>query len=139
MSDPVSYPDVEVLVKDYLAAALPDYVGDVTVGVGVPSDWKKSSLPHVQVASDGFVRFDHRCVARAQIRLVAWSTSTSASKALAVAALAVLESHPGGGGVASVQPFTGALPARDDATGAELASCSARVIVRSIPLEPFGS
>lgn len=136
----VTYPDVEVLVKDYLAEHLPDFIGDVTVGVGVPTEWVKSeSASHVQVASDGFVRFDDRCVARAAIRLVAWSNGTSESKALASLALGVLCSHGGGAGIVNARPFTGPLPSRDTATGAELAAVTCRVIVRSTRLEPLGS
>lgn len=136
----VVYPDAEILVKDYLADQLPDYIADVTVGIGVPTDWVKGeSKTHLQVDFDGYVRYDHRCVARAAMRLVAWSNRTTESKALASLALAVLCAHPGGGGISNARPFTGPLPSRDSATGAELAAVTARVIVRSIPLEPLGS
>ena len=125
----VTYPDAERLVVDYLAGLLTE-----TVGVGVPSSWKKGSDDHLQVQLDGTPRLEHPAIAHATIRLVARSSSTTAAKALAAKAMGLLCAHPGDGEIASTGPYTGVLPARDPDTGAELASVTCRVSLRSTPI-----
>lgn len=130
----VTYPDVEALVQDYLAAEMATVEPAVEVSVGVPAGWKKGSPTHVQVASDGIPRLEHPVLAHATVRLVARASSTGEAKRIAGIALGLLAAHPGGGGIASTAPFTGPLPGRDPDTGAELASATARVTVRSVPI-----
>lgn len=132
--EPRTFPDVEKLVRAYLADQFAEFDPDVTVGVGVPTDWTPESPAHVQVASDGIFSIVHRILAHATIRLVAWSSSTSISKELAGVALGLLCAHPSGGGIVVARPTTGPLPARDEANRAELAAVTARVTVRSIPV-----
>lgn len=139
MADPYAVADVERLVRDYLADALADVHPDVTVTIGVPTNWTPRSAPHLQVTSDGVFAFESVAIAHCAVRLVAWSDSTTTSKAIAANALGLLAAHPGGNGIAVARPTTGPLPARDTETGGELAAVTARVTVRTIPIEPSGS
>lgn len=135
----VTYPDVEHLVRVYLEEEMAAVEPDVTVSVGVPAAWKKTSPTHVQVVSDGVPLLKHPIVAHATVRLVARAQSTGEAKRVAGIALGLLAAHPGGGGIASTIPFTGPLPGRDPDTGADLASVTARVTVRSIPISAASS
>lgn len=130
-----TYPDVERLVVDYLTANLDD---PATVAVGVPTSWQPGDR-HLQVDLDGTPVMDHPITAHSTIRLVGWAESTSEAKALAMRAHGVLLAHPGGDGIAAVRALTGVFPAHDSKTGAEIASVTARVSVRSVEIEPSGS
>lgn len=133
----IEYPDAERLSVDYLTTELDD--GDTTVGVGVPDGWTKTDPAHLEVALDGTPVLHHPMFAHATIRLVARAATTTEAKRLVTRGLGVLCAHPGGDGIATVRPLTGPLPARDPKTEAELASVTARVTVRSTPIEPSGS
>lgn len=139
MPKAVTYPDVEHLVVDYLTIELADVEGDVTCGVGVPERWKPGSPSHVQVVSDGVPTRDGTVAAHAIVRLVARAATTTEAKRLAGVALGLLAAHPGGGGIARTRALTGPLPAREPETGAELASTTARVTLRSTPIVPAAS
>lgn len=130
----VTYPDVERLVVDYLTEELADVEPDVTCGVGVPDGWDATSPGHVRVVSDGIPVVAHPVVAHAVVRLVAYAVSTTEAKHLAGVAIGLLAGHPGGDGIATTRYLTGPLPAQDPETGAELASATARVSIRSIPI-----
>jgi hypothetical protein len=125
----VTYPDAERLVVDYLTPLL-----DESVGVGVPAGWTATSPDHLQVVLDGTPRLEHPVIAHATIRLVARSASTTRAKALASKAMGLLCAHPSDDSIAGTGPYTGVLPARDPETGAELASVTCRVTVRSTPI-----
>lgn len=131
-----TYPDVERLVVDWLTSELDE--PDCTVGVGVPAAWQPGDK-HLQVDLDGTPRMDHPVAAYATVRLVAWADSTTDAKRLAMRAHGVLLAHPGGDGIAGTRALTGIFPARDSKTGAEIASVTARVTVRSVLIEPTGS
>lgn len=126
----VTYPDVERLTVDYLTPLL-----DASVGVGVPGSWTPSSGDHVQVALDGTFLPDHPVGARCTVRLVAWSSTTTKAKALVQLAQGWLLAHPGGDEIAGTRPLTGLIPGRDARTGAEIASVTVRVTVRSVPID----
>lgn len=131
MTKPVAaYPDVEHLIVDHLAGLLEPE--DCTVGVGVPTGWSPSSTPHVEVAWDGTPEVVHPIVARATVRIVARAGTSTAAKALALAAQAVILGGSPPAGVANIQSLTGVLPARDPDTRAELASFTVRVNVRAV-------
>lgn len=136
MKSLVTYPDAERLTVDYLTDELDE---DATIGVGVPIGWAKDDTPHLEVALDGVPLLDHPMFAHATVRLVARAETTTEAKRIAMKALGVLCGHPGGDGITTVRPLTGPLPARDPASQAELAAVTARVTVRSIPIEPTGS
>lgn len=123
----VTWPDVEELVVDHLKPLTPE----ATVAIGVPTDWRPESTPHVSVSSDGVVAFDGIVLAQAIVRLVARAATTGDAKKLAARSLGRLAAHPGGGGIASVQPLTGPLASLDPATGAQIAAVTARVNVRA--------
>lgn len=123
--------DVERLVVDYLT----DLLGDVTVAVGVPTDWTPASTPHLEVASDGIPTQQWPIVDFATIRLVARAASTTAAKALCARAHGRLCACPGTNEIYGTTSLTGVLPARDPDTHAELASATVRVAVRTIPLD----
>ena len=125
----VTIPDVERLVVDWLNPLLTEQVG-----VAVPSTWKPTSPPFLQVASDGHPTNSWPVTMTATVRLVARASTTTIAKALAAKAQGLLCSHPGGGGIAGASPLTGPLPARDPETEAELAAVTCSVILRSTPI-----
>ncbi len=136
MKPAATYPDAERLSVDYLTDELDE---DATVGVGVPDGWTIDSPSHIEVALDGVPIMHHPMFAHATIRLVARAASTTEAKRLATKGLGVLCAHPGGTDIRTVLPLTGPLPSRDPQTEAELAAVTARVTVRSTPIEPSGS
>jgi hypothetical protein len=135
----VVYPDVEVPVKDHLVDQFALLDEDISVSVGVPTNWTPTVGPHVQVSWDGTPIDLRRVVAFATVRLTAWAGSTSEAKRVAALAQGLLCSIPGDSAITSASPLTGALPARDPETGFEIASTTSRVTVRSAPIEPSGS
>lgn len=130
----VTYPDAEHLVVDYLDPLMGD---QCTVGVGVPSDWKPTSTPHLEVALDGTPRHQHPMVMHHTIRLVAHAGDTTTAKRIATDAQGHLAAATSGG--IATRVLTGCLPARDPQTHHEIASNTTRVSVRSEVLEPSGS
>lgn len=134
----VTYPDVERLVRNYLADEL-DAIGETcTVRVGVPPNWTPASGSHLQVDLDGTPTGTHPIIVNATVRLVAWAANTTEAKRLAALAQGLLLAHPGGDGISVTQFLTGVLPARDPESRAEIASTTSRVTVRSEPI-PSGS
>jgi hypothetical protein len=126
----VTWPDVERLVVDYLT----ELMADATVATTVPETWTDESDPHLQVTSDGSTAIVGPVMATLTVRLVARAGDPTTAKVLAARALGYLGAHPGSnerGGIASTTPLTLGPAARDPETRAELASATARVIVRS--------
>jgi len=123
-------PDAEHVAVDYLTSALLARAQDVTVGVNIPATWVAGTKPHVQVALDGTPIVEYPILFRSTIRVTCWHASTTTAKALAALCQAILCAHPGSVQVASVQPLTGVLPARDPDTGVQLASISVRLNLR---------
>jgi hypothetical protein len=124
-------PDVEKAARALLSELTPS---PTTVGIGVPSDWTKDSPDHLQVGWDGTRTPPHRLTSQALIRVTAWASSTSQAKDLALDAEARLCAHDGTGVISTIRPATGVLPARDPDTGAELATFTVSMTVRSTPL-----
>lgn len=131
MIDRLRVPDIEKAVRVLLGSVTPP---PITVGIGVPAGWAAGSPPHLQIGWDGTTLGRRRLTARALVRVTAWSTSTSTSKGLALDAEARLCAHDGSGVLAMVRSATGLIPARDVASGAELASFTVHVTARTIPL-----
>lgn len=130
MSIAVEIPDVERLVVDYLDAVLTEQIG-----VGIPSNWTATSQPFLQVSCDGHPFNSWPVTMTATVRLVGWAKTTTTAKALAARAQGLLCAHPGGDGIAVVQPLTGPLPARDpDNAGAQLAAVTCSVTLRAQPI-----
>ena len=125
------FPDVEKAVRALLASLTPS---PTTVGIGVPATWTLTGAPHLQLGWDGTRVPNHRLTATALIRVTAWASSTSKAKELALDADARLCAHDGTGVIAHIRPGSGVMPARDPDTGAELATFTVRVTVRSQPL-----
>jgi len=123
-------PDAEHVAVDYLTSVLAARTQDVTVGVNIPATWVAGTKPHVQVALDGTPIVEYPILFRSTVRVNCWHASTTTVKALAALCQALLCAHPGSVQVASVQPLTGVLPARDPDTGAQLASISVRLNLR---------
>lgn len=130
----VAFPDAERLAVDYLTDALADRDEDVTVGVDLPATWTTASKNHVQVALDGTPIVTYPALAKATVRVTAWSGAATQAKALAGLAMSLLLTHPGSSDIASVRPLTGVLPARDPDSGAQLASITVQVNLRSTAL-----
>ena len=134
MSLAVTFPDAELVTKNLLRDLMALHEPEVTVAVGVPTDWTPASPAHLQVVWDGTPLRTHPVIAHATVRVVARATTTSEAKRLAGLAEGLLLAHGGGDGIASIRPLAGVLAARDPETRAELASISVRVTVRSIPI-----
>lgn len=120
-------PDVERQTIDTLKVLLAGE--DVTIGVGVPDDWKPTSKPHVQVVWDGTQRRT-QVSGQAVIRVVCRAGSPTEAKRLARLAEGRLCGHVG---EPVYRPLIGVLPARDPQTQAEYASFSVGATVRTIP------
>jgi hypothetical protein len=129
---PLVFPDVERAVRALLDELTP---APTTVGIGLPDDWTIGSPPHLQVAQDGTLVPAHRITAKVLVRITAWAESTSVAKALALAAEARLTAHAGDGSLGTIRTAAGMFPARDQDLGAELASFTVNVTVRSAPLD----
>ena len=123
-------PDVEKKVIDFLISALLARSEDVTVGINVPPTWTTTTKPHILVALDGTVDIQYPITAAATIRVTSWSSSPSTAKRLANLCQGLLISTGAISGIASIQALTGVLPAKDNATSAQLASVTVRVNVR---------
>ena len=134
MKATVTYPDVEIEVKDLLRYLIASHEPTVTVSVGVPSTWKPSSPPHIEVALDTTDTSEHPVASRSLVRIVARSNSTSRSKELANLAHGLLCGYDGDDLISGIRPALGLIPARDPDTRAELASVTVRVTTRSIPI-----
>jgi len=119
-------PDIERITVDYLTATLAARSQDVTVGVNVPTTWTTATKAHVQVALDGTPVVAYPVMARPTVRVTAWHASTTTAKALAALCEGLLLSHPGTPAVAGFLAGTGVFPAKDPATGAQLASITVR-------------
>jgi hypothetical protein len=130
--------DAELLVKTYLAGALAaraeSYAVGASVGLILPAGWTRSAAPFVLVAWDGTPAMTYPAMAAATVRLTAWHATASKAKALVGLAHALVLNHPGGDGIASVNALTGVLPAIDDDNGADIASVTVRVHLRSTVL-----
>lgn len=135
MSKPLLAPDdAEHLGVDFLTAALAARSEDVTVGVDVPSTWKKGTKAHVQVALDGTPTVDWP-VWWATLRVTCWHESTTEAKRLARLTEGLLLAYAGDGvSWAGCRPGTGVLPAKDRDTAAQLASITVRMKLRGRPL-----
>lgn len=134
MKPRVTYPDVERATVDLLADLVVAREPDVSVGVGIPTDWTVEHDPHLQVSCDGTPTLDHPIVAHSTVRIVAWAATTSRAKELANLAHGLIVAHDGAPPVAGVSTLTGLLPARDPETRAELASFTVRISIRSTPI-----
>lgn len=125
---PLAQPlDAEHVVIDYLNAALASRGQDVTVGANVPQTWTTATKAHVLVGHDGTPEVHYPIYDSASVRITCWSSSTTVAKDLARLCNALLLSHPGGPGVASIKSLTGVLPTKDPDTGAQLATIGVEV------------
>lgn len=129
----VTFGDPERAIRDYLAAKLTARGETATVSVGVPPDWSTASPTHVQVECDGTPIVHYPILIKPTIRVVVWSSSPTAGKALANLCMGLLLVHPGGNGVAGIHSLTGLLSTRDHITGGDLAAFTVEVGMRSIP------
>lgn len=134
MRPQVTIPDVEPLIVDLLTVLIADAGEDVSVGVGLPDDWKPASRAHLEVSWDGTPDEAWPIAFHPTVRIIAHASSTGEAKRLAGLAQGLLCAHGGGSGITGIQPLTGVLPAQDPTTKAELASVSLRVTVRSVPI-----
>lgn len=125
------FADAETAARTLLAALTPS---PTTVGLALPDDWTMESAPHLLVALDGTETFPSRLLEKPLIRVTAFAGTTTEAKRLAREAEARLCAHTGGGGISKIKPATGIIPGRDPATGADMASFTVRMTVRSTPL-----
>lgn len=117
--------DAETWCVEVLTELLDDE--DVTVSVGVPAGWTPSSDPHIQVRHDGTPTVEHPVAAWATVSLIARAATTTAAKSWASRAQTLLcDNHE----LIAAAALTGVLPARDDATQAEIATTTVQVAVR---------
>lgn len=126
----VTFADAERSCVDYLTTALAAQDETVTVGTELPSDWTIADTRHVGVEVDGTPSLTYPIVARATVRVTAWTSGRTESKRLAGLCMALLLSHPGDDDLWSTSPLTGVLPARDPDNGAPIASVTVRANAR---------
>lgn len=129
-------PDAERVIVDYLTEQLAARNNLTPVGVGVPPGWTLGSGDFVQVELDGTPVSEAPVAWRSTLRVTAWSASRSKAKDLAALCEALLMAHPGDRvtGCSGCLPGTGVLMAQDPDTKAQLASVTALVKLRGIPL-----
>lgn len=124
----VTYGDGDHEAVDYLEAALETrWDGPVGVGVKLPADWVPTMAPFLVVdltATPGAV---HPIEEYQTVRLIAHADTTRTAKRLAAVAQGALLAHP----TMKTEYLTGRTTEFDESTGAELASCSVRMTVRS--------
>lgn len=129
-------PDAERLAIDYLKPALISRGKDVTIGSNVPTTWNPlpisqgGSKAHVLIALDGTPEAEYPIYAAASVRVTVFATGSTEAKTLAGLCQGLLLFHSGGGGIAGIQHLSGILPAKDDITGAQMASIAVRVNLR---------
>lgn len=123
--------DVERMVVDYLTANLTDEP-TLTIGVGLPSSWRPSEPPHLQI--DSFTTSSiWPVVTRPVIRCIAWCASTTDAKRIASKAFALLMTPDESVEFAQALHLTGPDPIRDDSTHAEICSIEIQVTLRTAP------
>ncbi|MFV0315447.1 MAG: hypothetical protein ACK5O2_00600 [Microthrixaceae bacterium] len=125
----VDWPDVERLIVDLIDGF---DIAD-SVGIGVPKGWTPGAGVHAQVALDGTTTIIASVMQRHTVRVTVWADQPTTAKLSAARLQGHLHAHPGGDGITAIKPLTGSLPARDPDTGAELASFTVAVVVRSTP------
>lgn len=130
------YPDAEQDVVDVLEAhtlaalaALAD-LPSVTVGLDVPTGWKPSDPPHLQVRADGGTADDMPIAGRVTVSLTARADTLRRAKRLVIAAQAVVVGRTD---LISAVHLAGPITARDAQTNADLAMATVLVVARSIP------
>lgn len=124
----VTYGDGDHAAVDYLESALETrWDGEVGVGVKLPGDWTPDGNPFLVVdltATPGAV---HPIEEYQTVRLIAYANTTRDAKRLAAVAQGALLAHP----TIKTEYLTGRTTETDESTGAELASCSVRMSMRS--------
>lgn len=134
MRPAVVIPDVERLIVDHLQAIRGTHLpANATIGVIVPAGWLPTSPVNFQVISDGTPEMRWPVVAFPTVRVVVRAATTTLAKANAALAQGLLCAGGEPAGI-SIVPLTGVLAAQDPDTGAQLASFTCRVAVRSQPI-----
>lgn len=130
MSKPrVTYPDVEIMVVDFLTPLF----SDLTVGIPVPAEWVKTkageagSPNHIQVAVDATDMRNHPVSASSVVRITVWAQSATMAKSTANTVQSWLTSTA----EFACEPLTGIVGTLDPDTRADLATFTVRVSVRS--------
>lgn len=134
MSKPLAKPArTEGTVITILTAALAARGNPATVGVVVPTTpWTSTSVPFVQVASDGTPIVEAPVLWRPTVRIVAWAFATTAAQDLAQLCESLLLAYAGSETVVGFEPLTGVLPTKDLSTGAQLAMVTVRANLRGV-------
>lgn len=127
----VIYPDAEEAAQEWLDVAMDSRWPGCNVSMSLPQDWKRGSAPHVMVQCDGTPSAVPPIEAYSTVRVTAFHHNRSDAKALCAAAHAALLAHPLGDGIGRVEWLTGVQPAKDESTGAHIASATVRMTVRS--------
>lgn len=133
MRTAVEWPDPEIAARELADALLEDVEPDVTVRIGVPSDWAKGSPTHVQVRWDGTPGRIRWVALYATVSFVIRASTPSEAKRVALLLMGLIDGPLPAGTVHSAVTLNGPDTARDPKTLAELASFTARVTVRSTP------
>lgn len=125
--------DPAKLAKNYLAAVLPAMVGTPTptFGMVLPPDWTTKSAPALVVFDDsGPTRWPVTTLPL--LRITVWSDGRDRSRAIAGAALGVLQSHRIAG-IATITEPSGLLEARDSNNAGLMCSFTVRTQSRTVP------
>lgn len=131
MSRPlVEFPDVELVVADWLNDVL-----DFDVGVPVPARYQPALHgTFLRIRGDGAPTQVRGLTSSESVALVAYAVDSPTAKAAALRAQAYACAGPWPSEIANVDTLTGVLATRDQATNAELASVTIRVVTRAVPV-----
>lgn len=121
------FPDPELGTVEALEAS--PHI-DVPVGVALPSDWTPADGGYLKVEWDGTVHPGFP-VAHATVRVIAWASSPTDAKSLALTAQAALTAYKTGTAVASFQPLAGPWSAEDPATSAPICAFTVRAVMKA--------
>lgn len=135
----VVFADAQAAALDALRAALADrsepYAEGVTAGTEIPTERSPETphLPFVLVALDGD-DVAYPVVSWVTLRVTVWHADAGHAWDLAQLCMGLLAVHTGTT-IRGVRVMTGPLPARDDATGVDLASFTVSAKIRSTVLD----
>ena len=120
--------DVARLIKDWLSADLAARFPELSVRLGLPSDWKLGDDPVLVVADDGATMKMWPAATDPTIRATTWTSGRNTSYAYAAMSRLLTARIDG---VAAIRPGAAFLEDRDSSTGGDLVSFTVSTRVRT--------
>lgn len=123
-------PNVRKLIVALLTTLLTSRGEDVTVDTSLPVGWTPASKPHILISLDGTPEAAYPVKSSASVRITAFSGGENLSERLATLCQGLLIHYSGDRSISSIQFLSGALPAKDTTTKAEMSFVAVRVNTR---------